>query len=198
MGLGVFIVPNGELKSKITFWKKKIEKELHEQPYTNHPPHLTIIHSNINEYKAAINEIKEYLEGLKSFKLAVCKNNIFWDDLLTGGNTLYYSIKKNEYLNEIQIKLSAVFSKYKESNEIPKFFRAHKQLYNSYQNYGFPFVGEHWIPHFTISSLKVAKNHKIIRDFLLDQIDISFTVNTVSIWEIKGNQHQMIEEFILQ
>ena len=198
MGLGVFIIPNGELKAKITFWKKKIEKELHEQPYTNHPPHLTIIHSDINEYKAAINEIKECLEGLKSFKLTVCKNNIFWDDLLTGGNTLYYSIKKNEYLNEIQIKLCAVFSKYKESNEIPKFFRAHKQLYNSYQNYGFPFVGEHWIPHFTISSLKVAKNHKIIRDFLSDQIDISFTVNTVSIWEIKGNQHQMIEEFILQ
>tara|TARA_B100000900_G_scaffold381487_1_gene367986 strand:- start:327 stop:491 length:165 start_codon:yes stop_codon:yes gene_type:complete len=54
MGLGVFILPNKELKSKITFWKKRIEEELHEQPYTNHPPHLTIIHSNINEYKAVI------------------------------------------------------------------------------------------------------------------------------------------------
>ena len=71
MGLGVFIVPNGELKSKITFWKNKIEKELHEQPYTNHPPHLTIIHSNINEHKTAINEIKECLKGLKPFKLKV-------------------------------------------------------------------------------------------------------------------------------
>ena len=198
MGLGVFILPNKELKSKITFWKKKIEEELHEQPYTNHPPHLTIIHSNINEYKAAINEIKECLERLKSFRLKIYKNNIFWDDLLTGGNTLSYNIKKNEYLNDIQKKLSAVFFKYKENNEIPKFIRTHKQLYNSYQNFGFPFVGEHWIPHFTISSLKVAKNHKIIRDFLLDQIDISFTVNTVSIWDINGNQHQMIEEFILK
>ena len=64
MGLGVFIVPKGELKSKITFWKKKIEKELREQPYTNHPPHLTIIHSNINEYKAAIHEIKNVLKDL--------------------------------------------------------------------------------------------------------------------------------------
>ena len=198
MGLGVFIVPNGELKSKITFWKKKIEKELHEQPYTNHPPHLTIIHSNINDHKAAINEIKECLEGLKSFKLTVYKNNIFWDDLFTGGNTLSYNIKKNEYLNDIQKKMSAVFSKYKGSNEIPEFFNTQKELYNSYLNFGFPFVGEHWIPHFTISSLKVAKNHKIIRDFLLDQINISFTVNAISIWDINGNRHQMIEEFILQ
>tara|TARA_Y100000768_G_scaffold352142_1_gene303510 strand:+ start:557 stop:1153 length:597 start_codon:yes stop_codon:yes gene_type:complete len=198
MGLGVFILPNGELKSKITFWKKKIEEELHEQPYTNHPPHLTIIHSNINEYKAAINEIKECLERLKSFKLTVSKNNIFWDDLFTGGNTLSYNIKKNEYLNDIQKQLSTVFSKYKDSNEIPKFFRANRQLYDSYLDFGFPFVGDHWIPHFTISSLKVAKNHKIIKDFLLDQIDISFTVNKISVWDINGNQHQMIEEFTLQ
>ena len=62
MGLGVFIVPNGELKSKITFWKKKIEKELHEQPYTNHPPHLTIIHSNINEYKVLSMKSKNVLK----------------------------------------------------------------------------------------------------------------------------------------
>ena len=198
MGLGVFIVPSGELKSRITSWKNKIKKELHEQPYTNHPPHLTIIHSNINEYKVVINEIKECLEGFKSFKLTVYKNNIFWDDLLTGGNTLSYNIKKSEYLNDIQKKLSAIFSKYKKTNEIPKFFRTNRQLYDSYLDFGFPFVGDHWIPHFTISSLKVAKNHKIIRDFLLDQIDISFTVNKISVWDINGNQHRMIEEFTLQ
>ena len=198
MGLGVFIVPNGELKSKIISWKQKIEKELHEQPYTSHPPHMTIIHSNINECNSAINEIKECLKGLKSFKITVHKNNIFWNDLFTGGNTLSYNIKKNKYLNEIQKKISVVFSKYKENNETPKFFRTHKQLYNSYLDFGFPFVGDHWIPHFTISSLKVAKNHKIIREFLLDQIDVSFTVKTVSIWDINGDQHQMIEECILK
>ena len=32
------------------------------------------------------------------------ENNIFWDDLFTGGNTLSYNIKKNKYLNEIQKK----------------------------------------------------------------------------------------------
>ena len=108
----------------------------------------------------------------------------FSDLIIKTPGLLDVEILKNEYLNEIQKKLSAVFCKYKEIDEIPKFFRTHKQLYNSYQNFGFPFVGEHWIPHFTISSLKVAKNHKIIRDFLLDQINICFTVNTISIWDI--------------
>ena len=198
MGLGVFIVPEGRLRSKIFHWKEKVEKQMDEQPYTNHPPHLTIIHSDIKNYKTAINEIKDCLSRLKSFKLTVHKNNIFWDDLFTGGHTLSFNIKKSEYLNSIQKKLSIIFFKYKENNIIPEFFRPHKQLYDSYLNFGFPFVGRHWIPHFTISSLKVDKNHRIIQKFLLDKIDVSFTVNKISIWNINGNQHQKIEEFILK
>mgnify|MGYP001200109047 FL=1 len=77
MGLGVFIVPEGKFRSKILYWKEKVEKQMDEQPYTNHPPHLTIIHSDIKNYKTAINEIKDCLSELKSFKLTVHKNNIF-------------------------------------------------------------------------------------------------------------------------
>ena len=58
---------------------------------------------------SVINEIKECLKGLKSFKLTVHENNIFWDDLFTGGNTLSYNIKKNKYLNEIQKIICSFF-----------------------------------------------------------------------------------------
>ena len=88
MGLGVFILPDEKLNAKIIQWKNLVVRELNDQPYTNHPPHLTIIHSNINEYNSAVNEIKECLKGLKPFKLKVHKNNIFWDDLFTGGNII--------------------------------------------------------------------------------------------------------------
>ena len=109
-----------------------------------------------------------------------------------------YNIKKNVYLYNIQRKLSLIFSKYKKHIVIPESFRGHKQLYDSYVNYGFPFVGRHWIPHFTVSSLKVDENHRIIQEFLLDKIDVSFTVKKVSVWNINGNKHQMIDEFILK
>tara|TARA_B100001248_G_scaffold104466_1_gene77860 strand:- start:2086 stop:2682 length:597 start_codon:yes stop_codon:yes gene_type:complete len=198
MGLGIFIVPRGILKSKITSWKKRIEKELNGQPYTIHPPHLTIIHANIKKDKIAIREIKECVNELESFTLTVHHNNIFWDDLFTGGHTLSYNTENSECLNRIQKKLSAVFFKYKEDHEIPFPFKNNEQLYDSYLNYGFPFVGEHWIPHFTVSSLRVNKNHGIIQEFLLDKIDVSFKVKKVSVWKIDGNKHQMIDEFVLK
>ena len=198
MGLGVFIVPDGKLNMKIIQWKDKVERELNDQPYTNHPSHLTIIHSEIENKKAAINEIKEYLCSLKSFYLTVNKNNVFWDDLSTSGHTLTYNIKKNIYLSNIQLKLSLIFSKYKKHIVIPDSFKDHKQLYDSYVNYGFPFVGKHWIPHFTISSLRVGKNNIIIKKFLLDKLNISIEVNKISVWNINGSQHQIIDEFPLR
>ena len=142
---------------------------------------------NCGMCKSVIEKAAESIDGVKYAR---------WDSV-KGIVKVKFLTNKTD-LNEIQKKLSVVFSKYKKNNEIPEFFRTNKQLYDSYLDFGFPFVGEHWIPHFTISSLKVGKNHKLINDFLLDQIDISFTVNKVSIWNIKGNQHQMIEEFILK
>ena len=191
-------MPDGKLNAKIIQWKNIVEKELNNQPYTNHPSHLTIIHSEIEDKEATINEIKEYLCSLKSFYLTVNKNNVFWDDLSTSGHTLTYNIKKNIYLNNIQLKLSLIFSKYKKHIVIPESFRSHKDLYDSYVNYGFPFVGRHWIPHFTISSLRVEKNNIIIKKFLLDKLDISIKVNKISVWNINGSQHQIIDEFPLR
>tara|TARA_Y100001980_G_C14550444_1_gene332969 strand:+ start:722 stop:1321 length:600 start_codon:yes stop_codon:yes gene_type:complete len=198
MGLGVFILPDEKLNAKIIQWKNLVVRELNDQPYTNHPPHLTIIYSEIEDKEATINEIKEYLCSLKSFYLTVNKNNVFWDDLSTSGHTITYNIKKNVYLNNIQLKLSLIFSKYKKHIIIPKSFRSHKHLYDSYVNYGFPFVGRHWIPHFTISSLRVEKNNMIIKKFLLDKLDISIKVNKISVWDINGSQHQIIDEFPLR
>tara|TARA_B100000123_G_scaffold253521_1_gene214555 strand:+ start:421 stop:1020 length:600 start_codon:yes stop_codon:yes gene_type:complete len=198
MGLGVFILPDEKLNAKIIQWKNLVVRELNDQPYTNHPPHLTIIHSEIEDKEATTNEIKEYLCSLKSFYLTVNKNNVFWDDLFTSGHTLTYNIKKNVYLNNIQLKLSLIFSKYKKHIIIPNSFRKHKHLYDSYVNYGFPFVGRHWIPHFTISSLRVEKNNMLIKKFLLDKLDISIKVNKISVWDINGSQHQIIDEFPLQ
>ena len=52
--------------------------------------------------------------------------------------------------------------------------------------------------HFTISSLRVEKNNTIIKKFLLDELDISIKVNKISVWNINGSQHQIIDEFPLR
>ena len=64
MGLAIFIVPKGELRLKIVRWKKKVQRHIDDQPYTDHPPHLTIIHSNIEEHQIAIQEIKNVYASL--------------------------------------------------------------------------------------------------------------------------------------
>ncbi len=198
MSLGIFICPDGSLKSKILSWKEKIQKELIEQPYTKHPAHLTIINSKINKENIAISKIRKYLRDTKSFNLDVKKNDVFWNDIITGGHTIYFSIERTKQLQNIQNNLAVIMSKYKSENKIPKIFHPNKLLSNSYKIYGFPFVGDHWIPHFTISSLKIKKSHKIIKEFLSNKNNSSFRVDKISIWRINKDKHQMLEEISLK
>ena len=44
--------------------------------------------------------------------------------------------------------------------------------------------------------MRVEKNNTIIKKFLLDELDISIKVNKISVWNINGSQHQLIDEFL--
>ena len=72
---------------------------------------------------------------------------------------------------------------------MPNYLTGSKQLLESYYKYGFPFVGNHWIPHFSISSLRSEKTHPIIEDFLSTTKQYQFTVDQLSLWRVDGDEH---------
>ena len=55
--------------------------------------------------------------------------------------------------------------------------------------YGFPFVGNHWIPHFSVASLRTEKTDPIIRDFLSNTEQYDFMVDQFSLWRVEGDEH---------
>ena len=73
-------------------------KNLGKQKYLSHPLHSTIavfkIKNKINKnfYLSLKNEMKLF----KRFKISITKPDIFHNDALTGGDTLYFGIKKRE------------------------------------------------------------------------------------------------------
>lgn len=198
MSVGVFICPEGTIRSRILFWKDKIHKELKFQPYLTHPPHMTLINIDLDDQKRAIVSLKKYLKDMKSFYLNINKKNIFWDDSITNGHTIYYEIEKNSQLQNIQIAVATFLAEFKIQKNLPNFLIGNKLLENSFDLYGFPFVGDHWIPHFTIASLKVNKGHPLIKEFLSHKELFSFKVNTISLWQINNDDHNMVEEINLR
>ena len=102
------------------------------------------------------------------------------------------------YFTVLQKSLAEVLQPVKKNVPPLDYLTNNKQLLESYNRYGFPFVGEHWIPHFSISSLRAEKTHPIIEDFLSNTKQDHFTVNQLSVWRVDGDEHTQLETVYFQ
>ena len=197
--IGIFLEPNQPIKKIIIKWKKNLKKNNIKSKLINHPPHSTIFFANIRNKKKLFLIIEKTIAEFKKFIVTVNRTGIFKNDLLTGGDTIYLNIKKNRKLlllqKKIAINLRILVDK-KSKNK--KSFRFKKKLLNASQKkYGFPFVGNHWIPHFTIGSVKNFIKMKDYKFFRKLKINFKNEINKVIVWEIIGNKHIKLKEIKL-
>jgi hypothetical protein len=63
----------------------------------------------------------------------------------------------------------------------------------SYDRYGFPFVGSHWIPHLTIASVK-KEGKKLINEIKTTTIKLNQKESggNLALFKIIGDSHQLI------
>ena len=102
MSLAVFILPQSELEIELTTWKQKIEKVYPNQPYTSHPPHLTLINLEVKNEKDAIEAVLSQAKYLAPFNISITHPAVFWDDVATRGHTLYLGLEKSNEIFALQ------------------------------------------------------------------------------------------------
>tara|TARA_B100000029_G_scaffold507570_1_gene592484 strand:- start:670 stop:1266 length:597 start_codon:yes stop_codon:yes gene_type:complete len=197
MNIALFILPNESLNKEIILWKQKASIIKLQQMYNNHPPHMTIINLNINSLSNVIQELTKLFSTIKKFKIEVNKSDVFYNDTATnGGHTLYFKSKPNDSLYSLQLKIAEKLIQYKIKSDSKYNFNK-INLINNYNKYGFPFIGNVWIPHFTITSIQTHQKNIFIEKFLSYKINYSINVNKISLWEITGDNHNKLEEFNL-
>ncbi|MDC0235083.1 2'-5' RNA ligase family protein [Candidatus Marinimicrobia bacterium] len=193
MSLAVFLLPKGDFALELVRWKGRVKKELLDQPYTAHPPHMTLINIKVKNEEDGVAAISALSNSTNPFQITVNRKDVFWDDTTTGGHTLFFGVENNDNLYALQISLAEALQKMKKNVPPSNYLIDNKQLLESYNKYGFPFVGEHWIPHFSISSLRTEKTHPIIEDFLSTPKQYDFTANQISLWRVDDDEHTLLE-----
>jgi hypothetical protein len=193
MSLAVFLLPKGDFALELVRWKERVKNELFYQPYTAHPPHMTLINMEARNEKEGIAAVSAFSGSVKPFQISVNRTDVFWDDTATEGHTLFFGIEKNDALHTLQESLAEVLLSVKVNVPLPNYLTGSKQLRESYDKYGFPFVGDHWIPHFSVSSLRTEKKHPIIEDFLSSTKQYHFTSNQISLWRVDDDEHTLLE-----
>tara|TARA_B100000787_G_C16116285_1_gene260481 strand:- start:188 stop:784 length:597 start_codon:yes stop_codon:yes gene_type:complete len=196
--IGIFIEPNKELKTYINKWKKKINKNFIRSKLTSHPPHSTIYYADLVKDKDILKVLETTLKTINSFKISINKTLIFYDDKLTGGDTMCLSINKDNRLFQIQKKIAHNLKLFIKKNSNRNSQLTNKVLLKSMKKYGYPFVGSHWMPHFTISSIKNKRNSSEFKQFIEEKIKFKNNINYISAWKITGNKHILIKRFKLR
>jgi len=193
MRLSVFLLPKGDLKAELVHWKERVKNEHPHQPYTAHPPHMTLINMEARNENDGVAVVSAFAGFVKSVHISINRTDVFWDDTATGGHTLFFGIEKNDALYILQKLLAEALQEVKKNVPPPNYLTGNKQLLESYDKYGFPFVGDHWIPHFSVSSLRAEKTHPIIEDFLSTTKQYHFTANQISLWRVDDDEHTLLE-----
>ena len=133
---------------------------------------------------------------------------VFKNDVLTGKNTLALSVKKTKEILKIQKEIANSLLEFIDkpmsytsdwagigANTVDKMITSNmdKEYRDSYDKYGFPFVGDHWIPHLTIASII---NKELISK--LQSIDFDFSklsTGDICLYRIDGEDHTLIHKW---
>lgn len=186
---GIFWIPNEEIKQYIENCKEKVRRLESDAIYLNHPVHVTFFLFHAFEH-----EQSEIISNINNIKISfsVESSKIFENDLITKGDTLVIGLKPTQIIIDSQKNLAESLLNFVRKPVIYQNTWEGKYK-ESYDKYGFPFVGSHWIPHLTIASVKSDGKFFIneIKSTTINFIDKSIEGH-LALYKISGDNHQLI------
>jgi len=185
---GIFWIPGDELNQFVNSWKNKCRKLEPDAIYLEHPVHLTLF-----LFHAYEKDSKHIISSLKPGKIQpqISDWQIFENDVLTTSDTLTIAFKQTTEILEFQSQLAESLLPFiRKPIDYPNSWEGSYK--DSYDRYGFPFVGSHWIPHLTIASVKGA-GKSIIKEIKATNINVNETLKgQIALFKIAGNIHECI------
>jgi|688.fasta_scaffold04247_23 2'-5' RNA ligase len=193
---GVFLIPPENICQRIQEIKKTVEFLDSNATYLNHPVHSTIFVFNSSLNAETISEyFGQVLANFKKIDVQTSGWQIFYNDILTHKHTITIGLVGNEALSNLQCFVAdSLFSLSTEPISYKVDWEG--QYLTSYKKWGYPFVGNHWIPHLTIASVQSETS---IQDIKNEQINIpeTFVFSSIALFLIDGDQHTILHSIDL-
>ena len=188
---GIFIEPTGSLAGAIRALKAEVERQLPGQRFCSHPLHSTLIYGKYQDTNLWRDQLTTAVAALSPFRVQTTEFGFFYDDALAGGgHTVVFKAQPVPEIFALQKACGDVLKHWRSETEPARGGLLEREPFrSSFAEYGFPFVGSHWIPHFTIASLKVVKDAPLLHAITAGNARHDFALDRVSVWEIDGDSH---------
>jgi hypothetical protein len=183
---GYFWIPGNEFQEFVLSWKKKAELIEPDATYLHHPVHATLF-LFYGEKQKEVEYASLIEKDVPIFKSAEWL--VFENDAVTGGDTLTIGLGKTLDWETLQINVAESMKPFIiKAIEYPNSWDG--PFKKSYQDYGFPFVGKHWMPHVSIASFK---NKSFIQEAIHMPIKINeINCGEMALFRIEGETHTRI------
>jgi len=190
--LGVFYCVDGVLKNDVQSIKSFFKTKSKGSKYLNHLVHSTLYVFEIESEK--VNDVIEKFQSLQKVLSPVSaqinKWRVFENDILTNLNTLCLEIELSKDLFNLQMNIVNSLLEFHLKKTNTDF---EGLLKKSYIQYGYPFVGEHWIPHITIGSLGIEKEKLTEFSEGMFNFPRGININNLGLFKIEGDSHSLIK-----
>lgn len=195
--------PEKRLYNLVNTQKSIVKTITNQVKYIDHPPHFTLVIFTTEN----LEDIKQVLEDLskeiKKIKITIKDFHIFYNDAFTNGNTISYNLseKDNFLLRALQLKIINSINKFnskkfllKTDNEYNKLSEIEK---NNLESYGYPYVGDIWIPHITIVSVSPEDFQEVFNKLRKEPIKEEYLIESVSLYKVGEETSTLIKSFKL-
>lgn len=195
--------PDSDLADLIKKQKDAVEELAGNQKYLHDPPHLTLIVFSTHDLKNMILRLKDFLKKIKGFKINLNGLHVFYNDAFTGGHTLAYFLTEEdaEILRDFQLAIVNYINNLnskelilKESDSFKKMSPEEKA---NVEKYGFPFIGENWIPHITLASIEKDEFDLVFQKIKDSPIEGEYSIDSINLYKVGEESSILIESFKL-
>ena len=194
----LLIEPDGVVRDVIARWKSRFAAKWPAARYVTHPPHATLWFGEVSDGPAIRADLAHAAATVSRFVVPVGGACVL-SEIASGGTTYVLGAERVERLALLQRRLADTVARYRgpiADIELPATFdRA--EFHESWRRYGFPFVGDHWIPHFSVAALEpgdeAGTGHPLVADFLSTAPPGTVSVTGVSWWRVDGDDlHRLL------
>ena len=191
--LGVFYCLESGLKNDVESFKLFFSSKCEISKYLNHLAHSTIYVFDVeaNKLNDVIFEFEDLQKSLIRLSSHISKWRVFENDILTSLNTLCLEIELTNELKDLQMSVVESLHKFHSQNKNINF---EGDLQFSNIKYGYPFVGDHWIPHITIGSLDIIPERLLDYSEGLSPFPKEIKINNLGLFKIEGDSHKLIKK----
>ena len=192
MRLAVFWEPPDPVRHLVLQEKERCKRLLSDAPYLSHPVHSTIFGVDTDRPEECLGLFEHAATSATITTTSVDSWIVFRADPATGGDTIALKLHLSDQLMRLQEIVAATIAPCRTTDWYPgsdSWLASYSAQSN--KQYGFPFVGDHWIPHVTIASL--PRSSALVEVILARPVPHErLSVNELSLWHVEQDHHERL------